>query len=168
MEHRVHKQEPLGFAVIGAMKLASGVLLLGAGFELFRLMNHDVGEFLQHVVSRMHLDPDNRLVHSVVSRLGGVNHRQLEEIAAGTFFYAFLHFVEGTGLILRRRWAGYLTSIITASLLPLEVYEIVRKVTALRLLVLAVNGAILVYIVVKLIQEREAARREGKGERDDD
>jgi uncharacterized membrane protein (DUF2068 family) len=158
LEHHVRKKEPVGFAVIGAMKLASGVLLLAAGFELFRLVNTDLGALLQRIVSRMHLDPENRLVHEVVSRLGGIDDHRLKEIAVGTFFYALLHFVEGTGLMLRQKWAGYLTATMTASLLPLELYELARKVTALRLFVLIVNLAILVYIVVKLFQEREADR----------
>lgn len=160
MEHRVRKKEPLGFAVIGAVKLASGVLLLAAGFELFRHLDSNVGALLQRIISRMHLDPESKLVYDVVQFVGGIDRHRLKEIAAGTFFYAFLHFVEGTGLILRRRWAGYLTVTITGSLLPLEVFELVRKITAIRLLVLAVNLAFVFYIIVKLIQERRAERRE--------
>jgi uncharacterized membrane protein (DUF2068 family) len=172
LEHRVRKKEPLGFAVIGAMKLGSGVLLLAAGFELFRLMNHDVGEVLQRLVSRMHLDPENRVVHDIVYQLGGIDRARLKEIGIGTLFYAMLHFIEGTGLILRRTWAGYMTVIITSSLLPVEIYELARKLTALRALVLAVNLGFVFYIVVKLIQERRAERlssmaTEGEAIRDD-
>ena len=51
----------LGLQVIGAMKLASALLLGVAGFGIFRLMNEDWGEALEHLVVRLHLDPDDRI-----------------------------------------------------------------------------------------------------------
>jgi uncharacterized membrane protein (DUF2068 family) len=68
----------------------------------------------------------------------------------GTFFYALLHLVEGTGLVLRRRWAEYLTVVATGSLLPLEFYEIARKFSVLRVGVLAINLAIVAYVIARL------------------
>jgi uncharacterized membrane protein (DUF2068 family) len=59
---------------------------------------------------------------------------------------------EGIGLLLRRRWAEYLTVVATALLMPLEVYEIAQKPNALRVAVLVVNFAILIYVIVKLVQ----------------
>ena len=54
-------ESALGLQVIGAMKLASGLLLGAAGFGIFRLMNEDWGEALEHLVVRLHLDPDDRI-----------------------------------------------------------------------------------------------------------
>ena len=51
----------LGLQVIGAMKLASALMLGAAGFGIFRLMNEDWGEALEHLVVRLHLDPDDRI-----------------------------------------------------------------------------------------------------------
>jgi uncharacterized membrane protein (DUF2068 family) len=143
----------LGLEVIGAMKLASGLVLGAAGFGIFRLMNEDWGEALEHLVVRLHLDPDDRLVHGALTRLAGLDRRRLEAIGVGTFFYALLHLVEGTGLVLRRRWAEYLTVIATGSLLPLEIYEIARKISLIRVGILAVNLGIVAYLIVKLRQQ---------------
>jgi uncharacterized membrane protein (DUF2068 family) len=150
-----------GFRVIGALKVASGVLLAAAGFGIFRLMNADLGGSVERFVTRLHLDPENRVVHEALAAISGVDRAHLKAIGAGTFAYALLHLVEGTGLLLRRRWAGYLTVVMTGSLLPLEVYEISRKVSAVRLGVLAVNGAILAYLVVTLRAEARARARAG-------
>ena len=79
-------------------------------------------------------------------------------IEAGTFFYALLHIVEGTGLILERDWAGYLTVIATSALVPFECYEILQKVNPLKILVLIVNLGFVVYVVVKLRQEHRERR----------
>jgi uncharacterized membrane protein (DUF2068 family) len=146
----------LGFRLIGAYKVATGLLLLAAGFGMFRLMNKDVGEVLERFLVRLRLDPDNRVAQFVIARLGQLDNKHLKAIAAGTFASALLRLVEGVGLFLRQRWAAYLTVIATSSLVPLELYELARKVTAVRVTVLIVNLAIVVYLAAKLRQERHA------------
>ena len=76
-----------------------------------------------------------------------------------------MHVVEGTGLILERDWAGYLTVIATSALVPFECYEIFQKESnlLLKIPVLVVNLGFVVYVVVKLRQERRE-RRAQRGE----
>jgi uncharacterized membrane protein (DUF2068 family) len=151
--------------LIGALKLTSGLLIGAAGFGLFRLLDKDLGATLEHFALRLHLDPENQLIHGLISKIGGIDHDRLELVVVGAFFYTALHLVEGTGLLLLQRWAEYLTVVATASLLPLELYEIARKVSILRLSVLVVNIAILAYLIVKLRQQhrerKEASRDTG-------
>lgn len=61
--------------------------------------------------------------------------------------YCALEGTEAVGLWLERRWAEYLTAVATAGFLPLEIHELTRKVTVLRVGALVVNVAILVYLV---------------------
>lgn len=150
---------PLGFRVIGAMKLASAVMLAAAGFGIFRMINGDVGASLDHLISRLHLDPDNHLIHEGVARIAVLNKTNLKVIGAGTFFYALLHLVEGTGLILLKPWAEYLTVIATGSLLPLELVEVARKPTLIRVGILAINLAILIYVVVQIRRDHKSRTR---------
>ena len=51
------------------------------------------------------------------------------------------------GLWYQRRWAEYLTFIATALFLPLEFFELTRRVSALRLVALVINLAIVAYLV---------------------
>ena len=151
------RQNSSVLVLIGALKLASGLLMFAAGIGLFRLFRGDVDEALETIVTRLHLDPDNRLIQSIISGVLGVSRKQLRLLEAGTFFYATLHSIEGIGLILRRRWAEYLVVVATGSLIPFEIYEIYRKTTALRLGVFAVNVVILVYLIVRLRRDRQRA-----------
>lgn len=144
-----------GYELIGALKIAEAVLLAAAGFGIFRLLNKDLGGMLQAFVIRIHLDPENLYVHQIVGRLSSIDQARLKTIGAGTFFYAVLELVEGVGLILRRKWASYLTIVATGLLLFPEGYELSHKVNALRIIVLIVNLAILVYLIVNLRRERE-------------
>jgi len=61
--------------------------------------------------------------------------------------FALLEGVEAWGLWHERRWAEYLTVVATAALLPLELHELTVRVTVLRLGALAVNLAVLVWLV---------------------
>ncbi len=149
-----NRQDSLGFRVIGALKLASAFLLATAGFGIFRLLDKDLGEVLEHFVLRLHLDPENRLVHEAIFQVSGIDRAHLKAIGAGTFFYALLEGVEGVGLILKRHWAEYLTIIATGLLLPLEVIELARKINAVRVAVLLANIAILVYLIVRLRRDQ--------------
>jgi uncharacterized membrane protein (DUF2068 family) len=63
---------------------------------------------------------------------------------------------EGVGLALRKRWAEYLTIVSTASLLPLEVYEIAKRPDAARIVVLLANIAIVAYLVIEVRRTRHA------------
>lgn len=61
--------------------------------------------------------------------------------------YAVLEGIESWGLWHERRWAEYLTVIATAGLLPLELYELSERITVLRVLMLVINVAVLVWLV---------------------
>jgi uncharacterized membrane protein (DUF2068 family) len=79
-----------------------------------------------------------------------VDEHRLRQLSVGTFFYSALFLCEGTGLALAKRWAEYLTVVTTASLMPLEMYEIYLKTTWPRVVVLVVNVVVVVYLVLEL------------------
>jgi uncharacterized membrane protein (DUF2068 family) len=78
---------------------------------------------------------------------------RIKEFGIGSFVYAGLFLTEGIGLWRLKRWAEWFTVIITASLVPIEVYEIYRRPTAIKVLVLLVNVAIGVYLVIRIRHE---------------
>lgn len=146
--------------LIGVGKLVSGLLALAVGFGLLRLFRSDVADTLEGWILRLRLDPDSRLIHEAVTRVADIvpGHRRL--IEAGAFFYGSLHMVEGFGLVRGKNWGPWLTIIATSSLVPLELYEISRKPTAVRILVLLVNSALVAYLIWFEVRRRRAARQE--------
>jgi uncharacterized membrane protein (DUF2068 family) len=146
----------LGFRVIGTMKLASGLFAVAAGIGIFRLVDHDHGQGLERLVTHLGLDPHNHVIHTILSRLTGIDRMHLRAIEAGTFFYALLHLTEGVGLLLRRDWAGYLVIVATSSLIPFEAWEIVKKLSFVRITLLVLNVAIVCYLIAALQNEHRA------------
>ena len=73
--------------------------------------------------------------------------QQIKELGLGSFLYAALFLVEGTGLWLEKRWGEWVTVIITSSLVPVELYEIYRHPSAVKVAVLVINLAIVGYLI---------------------
>ncbi len=127
---------------------------MAAGFGALRLMNHDIQTVLTHWVHVLRIDPDNHYIHSALVRAFSVSHKQLKELSAGTFIYAALRFTEGIGLVLRKTWGEYLTAIATGLFIPLEMYEMFRHLTWVKVVVFALNVATVWYLVYRLRRSR--------------
>lgn len=72
----------------------------------------------------------------------------LKIAAAGAFADAALSAVEGFALRAGRWWAPWLVVVATGALLPWELLEVIRKPGWLRLAILAVNGAVVAYLLL--------------------
>ena len=139
--------------LIGAFKLAKGVLLAAVALGALHLVHRDVAVVVFRFTRRLHLDPDGRLVEPALRRLAGVTPRAMVRFSLGALVYAALLLTEGIGLLMAQPWAEYLTIVITALLLPLEVYELVRHPNVTRITVLVVNFAIVIYLIGRVHRE---------------
>lgn len=72
----------------------------------------------------------------------------LHLIAGGLFFYGALQLAEGIGLWSLKRWGEYVAVVGTTLFIPFEVYELLDKVTLLRVGALAVNVAAVLYLLL--------------------
>ena len=133
--------------LIALFKLIKGILLLAVGIGALKLLHRDVAQTVAHWVNILRVDPDNRLIHGLLARVLSVTPAQLRAASAGTFVYAGLLLTEGLGLLFRKRWAEYFTIITTAGLIPIEVYELSRRVTKAKVVILLINVAIVAYLV---------------------
>jgi len=77
---------------------------------------------------------------------------QIRLASVASFAYAALFLTEGMGLLMRKRWAEWLTIVATASLIPFEIYEIVKEVTALRVGTLIANIAVVLYLIWRIVR----------------
>lgn len=83
------------------------------------------------------------LLHRVV----GLHRSALTILLITALAYCVVESIEAVGLWKERRWAEYLTAVATAGLLPFEIHELLERVTVFRLVALAVNLAILIWLV---------------------
>ncbi|GAC56417.1 hypothetical protein GOHSU_06_00280 [Gordonia hirsuta DSM 44140 = NBRC 16056] len=68
-------------------------------------------------------------------------------IGAGVLAYGLLELVEATGLWLGRRWGEYFSVLVTGIFIPLEIYELLDRVTGFKVAALVINVAAVIWLV---------------------
>lgn len=139
-----------GLRLIAAFKLIKGLALIAVGIGALRLLHKDVAAVVEHWVNVFRVDPHNHLINLLLAKLSILDDRRLKELSIGTFIYAGIFLIEGVGLALRKRWAEYFTIITTSSLLPIEIYELAKRVNIGKSVALMVNLAVVAYLVFEL------------------
>jgi uncharacterized membrane protein (DUF2068 family) len=139
---------------IACFKLVKSLLLLGTGAGLLALLHQDLAARLEHVVNALHADPNNRIVHGFIVTAGVMDVHTLEKLSAGTLVYGTLALAEGIGLWLAMWWAPYLAIVATSLFIPVEMYTLSQQFSMKKLAVLAINVAIVWYLVEHLKAEQ--------------
>ena len=142
--------------LIAVFKFVKAALLIALGVGAFKLLHKDIGDILEHWIEALHLDPGGRMLERALAKASDVRPDQMKKIGAVSFLYAGLFLAEGTGLWMQKRWGEWLTVIITSSLVPVEVYEIDRHFSMIKVGVLLINLAIVAYLIYR-IRSRPAA-----------
>jgi uncharacterized membrane protein (DUF2068 family) len=139
-----------GLQVIAAFKLLKAFALIAVGVGALKLLHKDVAALVEHWINVFRVDSHNHFIDLLLGKLAILDDRRLKELSIGTFVYAAIFLVEGVGLALRKRWAEYFTIITTSSLLPIEIYELTRRVSIGRSLALVINLAVVAYLIYEL------------------
>jgi uncharacterized membrane protein (DUF2068 family) len=136
--------------LIAAFKLLKAGLLVALGIGALKLVNEDVAEVLKHWIEAFKFDPANHFLDTALARASNLSPEQIKKLGFASFIYAGLFLTEGLGLWLLKRWAEWLTIIITSSLVPIEIYEIYRHPTPSKFVVLVLNVAIVAYLIYRI------------------
>ena len=139
-----------GLWLIAAFKLFKGLILLTIAVGALSLLHENVAARVTHWIEILRVDRRNYFIHALIRKLWKVDDASLVKLGAGTFFYSGLLLTEGIGLALRKRWAEYFTIFTTASLIPLEVYELVQEFSPTKIVVIVVNLVIVAYLALGL------------------
>jgi uncharacterized membrane protein (DUF2068 family) len=143
--------------LIAAFKLSQALLFFAIGVGALRLLHKDVADVLQQLFEHLRFHQESRVVNFILEHADLVDDRILRRIGAVVFVYAGLDLIEGIGLYLEKTWAEYFTLCITASFLPWEIFEIVRRVTWIRMSLLVINLLVFFYLF-KVVVERGKGR----------
>jgi uncharacterized membrane protein (DUF2068 family) len=76
-----------------------------------------------------------------------LNSRTITYLAIGLAVYAVIELIESVGLWLAKRWGEYFAVVATGLFLPYEIYDLITKVTWLRVAAFVVNLLLVVYLV---------------------
>jgi uncharacterized membrane protein (DUF2068 family) len=142
---------------IALFKFLKTILFLLAALGAFGLMQQSVADRAREWGSDLAFTSGQHIVRRVIAMLTGLSRSKIGALGFVALFYSALFATEGVGLWREKRWAEYLTVIATGSLIPFEIWEIIRQPTPIRFATFAGNVAILVYLIVRLRRPRHDA-----------
>jgi uncharacterized membrane protein (DUF2068 family) len=132
----------LHFFVLGLIAVL--IFLFSSNRETFRARAYKIIADLQPGTSTG--AAKHGLLHEI-DRAFSLQSGTLHLVGAVFAVYALVEGVEAVGLWYQRRWAEYLTLLVTASLLPLEVYELAHRLSPLKIVTIVINVAVVVYLL---------------------
>jgi uncharacterized membrane protein (DUF2068 family) len=153
----LHHEHRRGLLLIGLFKLSKAVFSVALGVGALKLLHHDVTSVVLHIADALKIDPESHLIGLLMIKADLISATELRRFSVITFSYAAVCLVEGTGLVLEKRWAEYFTVTLTSLALPLECFELYKESTPLRVGLLLVNLLVVAYLVWLL---RRQFRRE--------
>src|SRR6202171_6007071 len=118
--------------LIALFKLVKAALLIAVGVGALKLVHKDVAGAVGHWVELLRLDPNNYYIDIALEKASNLTPDKIKELGLGSMIYAGLFLTEGIGLWFEKRWAEWLTVIITSSLIPIEIYEIYHQPTPVK------------------------------------
>lgn len=131
---------------IVAFKAAKAALLTTFGVTALLVIHRDPVDVVLQLARAVHLPLTSRLFDRALMLAVRTTPAKEVAVALTAFGYAILLGIEGVGLYLRRSWARWFTIGATSSLMPIEVYEIVREPRILRVAIFVLNVAVVVYL----------------------
>jgi uncharacterized membrane protein (DUF2068 family) len=131
---------------IAIYKLVKVLLLLALAYGEVRLSDASLTAKLLTWASERPLGLEHRAVTWLLQWFSGLSDSRIHALRIVTLAYAAVFTVEGVGLWLEKRWAEWLTTIITASLIPLEIWGLFDRPNLGKAAVLLGNVAIVAYL----------------------
>jgi len=110
------------------LKLVKGTLLLLTALGLLALSGQDLGDVFDQFLPWVHLDPDRKIFMSIGDWLGNVTPANMHAVELVTLLFGLILLGGGIGLAFRAHWAVWLAIGESAFFIPVEIYELSRRI----------------------------------------
>jgi len=144
-----------GLHIVALFEGAKGLLVLFVGFELLTYLHKDIHEAAMHLVEHLHLNPASHYPRIFLDLTEHINDSKLWSLALAAAIYSVVRMIEAVGLWLRKTWAEWFAVLSGGIYIPVEIYEVVHRVTWPRITVLIVNFGIVSYLLFVLLRKKK-------------
>ena len=144
-----------GVRAVAVFEATKGSVVLLAGFGLLALLHRDLQAIAERLVELSHLNPAHHYPTIFIEAMSKMNDSRIMAFAAFAGLYAVVRFIEAYGLWRFRAWAEWFAIVSGSIYVPIEIYEVAKHVTWLRVAVLIVNLLIVAYLVYVRIWMRK-------------
>jgi len=152
--HDPHWRQRQVLRTVAGIEFFKGILVILMGVCAIVLVQQDSSQIAAVLLTRLHISTDRHYAQMFQDFADSITDARLWAAARIAFAYAALRFTEAYGLWKERTWAEWVAAISGTLLLPLEVRELFRGVTAIRCALLVGNLAIVAYMVYVIVVNR--------------
>ena len=118
-----------GLFLIAVFEVIKAGLFLVAAAGVFHLVNRDTEVELTKLLHAFRISGDSHFVKEALLKADLITNPTKRVVSGLLLLYAALHATEGTGLLLRKRWAEYITVIMTGIFIPYELFILIHHTT---------------------------------------
>jgi uncharacterized membrane protein (DUF2068 family) len=142
--------------LLAAERFIRGLLLVALAYGVYKFngsqdsLEKVFNEYLptlQPLATKLGIDLQNTGPVRLIQKALNTSHGTLELVAVGVLAYGALELLEGVGLWLMKRWGEYVAMVGTLVFIPLEIYELLERVTWLRVAAFVFNVFAVVYLL---------------------
>lgn len=135
---------------IAFFKLGKALLFLAAAIGVFTMVHRDTQVEIKHLLQVFRISGDRVMAKDLLAKANLFDAPKKKLVSGILAFYAVLFATEGTGLLLKKRWAEYFTVILTGTGIPIEIFEIWRKNNGLKMAAFVINVLIVWFLIFHL------------------
>ena len=143
---------------VALFESVKGTFVMLMGLCALALVHKDVWLYAESLLALFHVSTDRRSAQMFLDLADNVTDARLWAAAQIAFTYALLRFTEAYGLWKGRTWAEWVALVSGALLLPLEVRELMRGITALRIAFFVGNLTVVLYMLYVIRTNRRERR----------
>ncbi len=103
---------------------------------------------------RLHLDAAKRFPRIFLDLANNLSDAQLWALAALAMTYSIVRFAEAYGLWFERRWGEWIAALSGGIYVPVEIYELSRGYSTVKLAALVLNTLVVAYMCFLLLRRR--------------
>jgi uncharacterized membrane protein (DUF2068 family) len=143
---------------IASLEFFKGIFVALMGLCAILLVHKDAWWYAESLLALLHINTDRRVAQQFLDFADNVTDARLWAAAQIAFAYAALRFTEAYGLWKARTWAEWVAFVSGFLLLPLEVRELIRGLTLLRV-ILFVGNLVVIFYLLSVIRSNRRERR---------
>ena len=140
-------------AIVIYKTLVAVLLAITSVALLLAIQNYQsIDEFANQYV----LEGKREIIRFILSKFLSINPKSLQFSGIFAGVYAVVTVIEAVGLWFEKKWASLLVIGLVGISLPLEVWELIKGVSPIKLIVFVVNLAIFLYLIFYFRHHKDA------------
>jgi uncharacterized membrane protein (DUF2068 family) len=158
-----HRRRRRVLRAVATLEFFKGIFVVVMGVCALALLHKDVWLIAESLLALLHVNTDRRSAQLFLDFADTITDARLWAAARIAFAYAALRFTEAFGLWKGRTWAEWVALVSGAVLLPFEIRELMRGLTALRCGLFIVNLAVVLYMLYVIRTNRRERENAAPG-----